>query len=286
MNKYFFLPLLIFFLILPIQANAENRGNLLIIGGGSRPDYLIKKFVELAGGSKANLIIIPNASNTPLEVGVSQKKEFEKYKPQSVEYLIFSRKEADMQINLNKMSKASGVFFSGGDQTKLFSSLNGSRLLDKIQELYYENGGVIGGTSAGAAVMSKIMLTGTELLHKNVDFISIQQKNVQTTTGFGFVSKAIIDQHFIKRKRQNRLISLVLENPALPCIGIDESTAIIVKANDILEVLGENTVMIFDASRAKNIHPDKNKNLAAENIIMHILSSGQKYSLRTKSIVE
>lgn len=277
-----------FFIIIfsTVQTNAlaNGKGNLVIIGGGSQPDYVIKKIFDLAGGRQARLVIIPNASETPLEVALDQKKEFEKYKPLSVDYLIFDKKTADLAENLNKLKSATGIFFSGGDQTKLLVSLKGTRLFDKIQVLYYEKGGVLSGTSAGAAVMSKIMITGTELLNKNPDFISIQKNNVQTAEGFGFVTRAIIDQHFIKRKRQNRLISLSLENPELPCVGIDESTAIIVKADDSFDVLGENTVMVFDATKAKNIRTDKNKNLSVNNLIVHILSSGQSYSLKTKEV--
>jgi cyanophycinase len=283
MNKTI-LTTLIFLFSYCLGAFAAEKGNLVIIGGGARPAYVVKKIVELAGGKNARLIIIPNASGEPLEVALNQKKEFEKYDPARVDYLIFSKKEADTAKNLDLMERATGIFFSGGDQEKLIASLKGTRLFDKIQALYYEKGGVISGTSAGAAVMSKIMLTGVEIIHKAPDFTSIQQKNVQTEEGFGFVSKAIIDQHFIVRKRQNRLISLALENPGLPCIGIDEATAVIVKPNDTLTVLGEGTVMVFDAAKAKNIRVDKNKNLSGLNIIMHILQSGDSFNLDNRQV--
>lgn len=219
-----------------------------------------------------------------MEVALEQKAKFEKAKAFKVDYLIFDRKNADSEKNLKIVNEATGIFFTGGDQSKLVSSLRGTRFFDRIQNLYYERGGVLSGTSAGAAVMSEIMLTGDELLHKNPDFISIQKNNVKTAEGFGFINNAIIDQHFIKRKRQNRLISLSLENPKLPCIGIDESTSIIVKPDDTFTVFGENMVMIFDSENAKNISVDKNGNLSGNNIIMHLLQSGNSYNLRTKKV--
>lgn len=263
---------------------AEAKGNLVIIGGGSRPDYLISKIVDLAGGKNAKIMIIPNASSVESEVGISQRKEFLKSNPKNVNYIIFDNKNADKY--LKQMEGVTGVFFSGGDQKKLIKSLENTKLFEKIKDIY-NKGGVIAGTSAGAAVMSQIMITGEEITTKKAegDFVSIKENNVKTSKGFGFVNKAIIDQHFIKRKRENRLLSLSIENPDIPCIGIDESTAIIVKDNDTFEVLGESNVMIFDSSKSKNINKDTNGNLSVENVIIHLLKSGQKYDLNKKEII-
>ncbi len=113
------------------------------------------------------------------------------------------------------------------------------------------------------------MLTGNEWInkdtHKHIHFI--KKRNVETVEGFGFIQNAIIDQHFITRKRLNRLISVVLENPSLPGIGIDEATAIIVRPNNTFEVFGENTVLIFDATKTKKITTDKNNNLSASDLL-------------------
>ena len=264
---------------------AEAKGNLVIIGGGSRPEYIMSKITDLAGGKDAKIVVIPNASAEANEVGESQKNEFQKFKPKNVKFLAFENKDADKY--LKEMDGVTGIFFSGGDQKKLMKSLENTKMLEKIKDIY-DKGGVISGTSAGAAVMSKIMLTGEEILNKKSegDFEAIKAGNVKTSSGFGFVNKAIIDQHFIKRKRQNRLMSLAIENPDLPCIGIDESTSIIVKEDNTFEVLGESTVMIFDASKSKNIGKDKNKNLYVESLNTHILRSGQKFDLNKKEIID
>jgi cyanophycinase len=139
----------------------------------------------------------------------------------------------------------------------------------------------MGGTSAGAAVMSRIMITGNELIHKDTlnPFVSIMKGNVETVEGVGFLENVIIDQHFIKRKRLNRLISVVLEHPASPGVGIDEATAIIVHPGGTCEVVGEGTVVVLDARRATKIRTDAAGHLAARNIIMSIYRAGEKFSI-------
>jgi cyanophycinase len=283
--KRILLPFLI--VLYSIAVFARPEGYLVIIGGGKRPLYVMQKMTELAGGKEAHFIIIPNASSAPLETAEYQSKEFLELGAASSSYIIFDRQTADTDSNLDKLEGVTGIFFSGGDQSNLTRDLLGTRLFEKIREIY-NKGGVIGGTSAGAAVMSKLMLTGNELLNQDSSnaFISIQKDNIEVKEGFGFISTAIVDQHFIKRKRHNRLISLVLENPELPGIAIDEATAIIVYPDEIFEVMGESQVLIYDASEVKNISTDDNGNLRACNIKMHLLVNGDRYNLRTKEIIE
>lgn len=266
---------------------AQSKGHLVIIGGGDRPDEIMKKIVELAGGDKARIIVIPNASSIPLEVAPQQVEEFRNIGAAYSDYLLFSKENADADSNLKKINGATGIFFSGGDQSNLTNDLLGTKLLEKIYDIY-DNGGVISGTSAGAAVMSDVMITGNELLNKDSTdaFISIQKNNIEVKQGFGFIKSAIVDQHFLKRKRHNRLISLVIEKPELLGVAIDEATSIIVYPDDTFEVLGENQVLVLDASTAKNINTDKNGNLRADNIKMHLLISGDKFDLKSKKVIE
>jgi cyanophycinase len=265
----------------------SSKGHLVIIGGGKRPDYVMKKIVELAGGENAKMIVIPNASSEPLETANRQANEFKNLGVASSDYLIFTKETAEADSNLKKLQDVTGIFFSGGDQSNLTRDMLGTRLLDRIYEIY-NNGGVISGTSAGAAVMSEVMITGNELINDDSSnaFISILKDNIEVVQGFGFIKSAIVDQHFIKRKRHNRLISLVIENPELPGIAIDEATSIIVYPDDTFEVMGESQVMILDAGDIKNIQVDKNGNYGAENIKMHLLINGKKYNLKTKKVIE
>ncbi len=268
----------------PQQKESTVKGHLFIIGGGDRPEYMMKRYIELAGGDSAKIVVVPFASGDTYETAVYQTNQFKEYGCANVDFVYFEQGQADLDSNLNKLNGATGVYFTGGDQSKLTKILAGTKFFDKIKEIH-KNGGVVGGTSAGAAVMSKIMLTGSELINQNDNgsFPCIMKGNVETTEGFGFVEDAIIDQHFVKRKRENRLITLVIEH-RLTGIGIDEATAIIVKPDNSFEVFGEGSVMVFEPDFATAPRTDKNGNLSADKIVMHILLSGDTYKIPHKQI--
>jgi cyanophycinase len=263
----------------------SEEGWLVIIGGGKRPDYLIEEIIKLAGGNQAPILIVPAASEDQLDSSLYARHQFESCGAENVRYILLKKEEVDSPKNLSIVKKFKAIFFTGGDQNRLTSFLLGTKFLEEIKRIYMQ-GGVISGTSAGAAVMSKIMITGEELLFKEEKkdeeggFRVIKRNNVQTAEGFGFLENVIIDQHFIKRKRLNRLISVVLENPGLIGVGIDEETAIIVEKGKKFKVLGEGTVMIFDARRAKEISEDKNGNITVKNLRVHILKSGEYFDLQ------
>ena len=288
MKKKLLLCLIIFLVICDAACNGQStKGHLVIIGGGDKTTEIMQKIVDFAGGVNAKIIIIPNASSEPLESALYNQDEFKNLGCKNVDYLIFNRADADKDSLVQKLSGATGIFFSGGDQAFLTRDMLGSKLLSKVYEIY-NKGGVISGTSAGAAVMSKVMITGNELINKDSTdiFITIQKGNVEIKEGFGFIKSAFIDQHFIKRKRLNRSISIALEYPKLLGICIDESTCIIVNPDDTFEVLGENQVIVLDATNSSNIEVDKNGNLGAQNIRLDILLSGNKFDLKTKSVIE
>ncbi|HVO72793.1 MAG TPA: cyanophycinase [Ignavibacteriaceae bacterium] len=267
------------------QCFSQPKGKLVIIGGVQTGE-IIKRFTELAGGSNAKIIIIPNAGSEPKENSEIQKQEFSDFGASS-DYLLFSRETADNEENLKKIDQANAVFFLGGDQSDLARDMLGTKLLEKVFRIY-ENGGVVGGTSAGAAVMSKVMITGNELINKDSvrNFISIQKGNVETKQGFGFLKNVIIDQHFLKRKRHNRLISLMIEHPDLLGVAIDESTSIIVYPDETFEVLGSNQVIVYDPTVYKQKSEDKNGNLGIDEMRMHVLISGQKFDLKKKELIK
>ncbi len=262
---------------------ADARGHLVIIGGGERTGAIMKRFVDLAGGpGRARIIVIPLASSEPVQTGNDYVAEFHGLGVTDVRAVVPTRAEAMAESTSAKFDGVTGVFFSGGDQVFITRVIVGTPLQRRLQEIY-RAGAVIGGTSAGAAIMSKVMITGDELINKDSAniFVSILKGNVQTIEGMGFLDRVIIDQHFVKRKRLNRLISVVLENPTLPGIGIDESTAIIVKPGGTAEVLGEGTVVVVDGRKARNIHTDGRGNLAGRNCTMHIFSTGESFDLQT-----
>lgn len=282
------LKIAIFALLLSCTLSAQSqKGYLLIIGGGNRPDYMMLKIIELAGGPDAKITIIPMASSEPIETAEYQKKQFESFGAADVDYIYCTNDEADSEEVLKKLSDTSGIFFSGGDQSRLAKALNGTKLLSEIFEIY-NSGGIVSGTSAGAAVMSKIMITGDELINDDSvrAFSTIQKGNIVTDDGFGFIDDVIIDQHFIRRKRLNRLISIVLENPSHLGIGIDESTAIVVNPDNTLEVLGERQVIIFNAADTAGIDINEKGLFSVKDMNLDILINGQKYDLTNKSVIE
>jgi len=254
-------------------------GHLFIIGGGERPDSLMNQFIELGGGKKARILIVPFASGDIEETGSYQQGQFQRLGCASCEYTTVTKKLIDSEESLSKLDGVTAIFFSGGDQNRLTDYLQGTKFLQKIREIH-KNGGVIGGTSAGAAVMSRIMLTGEELNIPEADkgdFSYIKKGTVDTAEGFGFITTAIIDQHFVIRKRQNRLISLVLQNPDLKGIGIDEATAIIVKTDGTFHVAGQSQVMIFECKDTPTV--SKDGYLKTKSMNVQILTSGDTYKL-------
>jgi cyanophycinase len=270
-----------------IPLNAQTKGHLVIIGGGDKPAPVLEKFISLAGGENAGIIVIPNASSVPVETAEYQVNEFKSLGARNVEPVYFSKATADDDSIVNKLADASGVYFCGGDQSLLTADLLGTKLLKKIREIY-NKGGVISGTSAGAAVMSRVMITGNELINKDSTewFNMIEKGNIETTEGFGFVTNAVIDQHFLKRKRNNRLITVILEHPDLLGIGIDESTAILVNPDNTFEVLGESQVVIYNPLNAVDIKASDAGKLSVSSMEMNILTAGQKFDLNKAKIIQ
>jgi cyanophycinase len=284
MKKFLLLSLITSFII-TTNNFAQSKGKLLIVGGVQSHE-IEKKFVELAGGSDARIIIIPNAGSEPKRNAEIEQKTFTELGAKA-DYILFNRETADDEANLKKMDWANAVFFTGGDQSDLTRDMLGTKLLEKVFEIY-NNGGTVGGTSAGAAVMSEVMITGNELVNKDStrSFVSIEKGNVETKQGFGFLKTVIIDQHFLKRKRHNRTISTLIEHPNLLGVAIDESTSIIVYPDDTFEVFGKYQVLVYDPTNSKNIREDKNGNLGISDMKLHVLINGDKFDLKTKKVIE
>ena len=264
----------------------QTRGHLVIIGGGERTEQIMSRILELAGGDSARILIVPNASSDLVETAQYQQKQFYDYGAAQVDYVNLTRENVDADSNLALLDGKTGIFFSGGSQSRLTPILLDSEFLKRIRGIYAA-GGLLSGTSAGAAIMSNLMLTGNELIWDDStrNFATIQIGNIEATQGFGFIEDVIIDQHFVRRKRHNRLISLVLENPDQVGIAIDESTAIVSYPNGNIEVLGEYTVLIYDARKSTNISTDKNGNLAGSDLSFNILKSGDRFDVLNGKVI-
>jgi cyanophycinase len=271
---------LLILLACSLAAQAGPRGHLFIIGGGERDAPLMKRFFALASGfGTGKVVIFTMASSVPQEAGPELVAEFKGLGVKDVVSYQLTHDEAMKPDSAKILGGAGGIYFSGGDQSRLTAALLDTPIHKKMLELY-DQGCIIGGTSAGAAVMSEVMITGDEKRTAKEDeqWQVIWADNIVRVRGFGFVKNAIIDQHFVTRRRHNRLISLVVENPKLVGVGIDESTAVLVRPDGRYEVLGENQVIIYDARKARTFKTPERR-LGAHGMAMHVLLPGDVYDL-------
>lgn len=221
---------------LPMLAADPPKGSLVIVGGGKMPAAARDEFIAKAGGAeKAKLVVIPTASTSADDVK-EHAGYLEQWKTGKVAdvKLLHTRdaKTANSDEFVKPLTDATGIWFSGGDQSKLTKAYAGTKVLEVIQKRYAD-GAVVGGTSAGAAVMSKVMITGGT-------------DEATTADGFGLLPGAVVDQHFTQRKREKRLAGVLAKHPKLLGIGIDEGTAVVV-SGDTAAVLGEGKAWFFEA---------------------------------------
>jgi len=254
-------------LVSAAAAAATPKGHLLIIGGNGTTDEIVKRAVETAGGAKGRVVIFPQASELA-ETGANAVKT---WTAAGIGQAAIGD-PADPAAAIKAVREATFIWFPGGDQNKLTKALEGTGIPEAIRARYFE-GALVGGTSAGAAVMSKVMITG------EADLQSITATKTQTATGFGLLPEAIVDQHFLKRQRVNRLISAVLDHPDLLGVGIDETTAIFVSGQSF-EVLGKNSVLVIDARKASVDKTPAGQLATGRNLVMSVLKAGMKYSFK------
>lgn len=213
--------------------NTSAKGNLFIIGGGDRSDALIKQLVSTADlKAKDYIIVLPMASEVP-DTGFKYISAQLKLQTRAtIRNFNFTKHDVNDKKWVDSLVGAKLIYILGGDQTRFMKSVLNTPVYDAIHKAY-QNGSTIAGTSAGAAVMSKYMITGKQLLDTvyKETFNKLWDKNIEFAEGMGLLQNTIVDQHFLKRNRYNRLISALVSHPDLVCVGIDESTAIIVHGN-------------------------------------------------------
>jgi len=270
--------------------SAPKRGYLFIVGGGPQPPELVQRFVDLAGGSKAKIVVFAMASSDGKASGEEKADDLRKMGADAHAYYI-DRDEANSDSMVKHMEGVTGVWFGGGDQVLLTKALLGTRVEKAIHERYAA-GAVVGGTSAGAAVMSNPMLTGEERHAGGVrppsdsseHFMTIARDNIELVPGFGMLKGVLVDQHFLRRRRHNRFVSAVLETAPHLGVGIDESTALIVHPDGHWSVLGESAASIYDARRAA-ITRSGAPVLGESGLILSVLPSGSSYYPATGKVV-
>lgn len=263
----------------------SRHSRLLVIGGAERchPDgtEILRRFVDLAGGAAAELIVIATASAEPAVLEAEYAALFTRLGAGRVRALrLESRTQANEAAVDATLAGATGVFFTGGDQLRITTVLGGTRADSALQRLVRAGAIVLGGTSAGAAMMSGTMILGG-------DGPGVTRAGVRTGPGLEFLPGVLIDMHFAERGRLNRLLSAVARYPHELGLGIDENTAILAQG-DSFEVLGAGAVTVVDAGAAADIRVPADGPIALTGARVHVLPAGCRFELsgRRPSLVD
>ncbi|QQS33794.1 MAG: cyanophycinase [Acidobacteriota bacterium] len=254
-------------------------GHLLVIGGAEdryNERRILKKFLELAGGEAAEILIVPVASDFPEFAADVYTQAFRNLGVSNPRVLRATSRQDVAQADAEKLlDGVTGIFMTGGDQMRLVSVLGGTKVAEKMRKMVRDTDVVMAGTSAGAAAMSTSMIVRGEATshpHKNA---------VKLSPGLGFLKNIIIDQHFTERGRISRLITAVSYNPYNLGIGIDENTAIILNGKGVLEVFGQGSTTIVDGSEITfneiaEVHD--NEAFSVCGVQFHVLRDGLVYN--------
>lgn len=217
-------------------------GSLVIVGGALRDPAIIQRFLELAGGPDAPIVVIPTAAGS--DSYDDTYPGLRQFRAQGATRLTVlhttDRGEADSEEFVRALREARGVWFAGGRQWRLADSYLGTRVETELWRVL-ERGGVIGGTSAGASIQGSYLVRGDT--RSNTVMMGDHE------VGFGFLKNTAIDQHLLRRNRQFDLVEVLEAHPELLGIGIDENTAIVVQGDE-LEVVGASYVAIYDRNGA------------------------------------
>jgi cyanophycinase len=249
----------------------------VVIGGAECRERdgsgILGRFVELAGGAEADLLIIATASSEPDVLERAYAAAFQRCGATTVRALrLVDREQANGDEAVSLLRRATGVFFTGGDQRRITTVIGGTRVDSQLHTLLAD-GLVLGGTSAGAAMMSSTMIVGG-------DEVGVTPSSVHTGAGLEFLPGVVIDMHFAERGRLNRLLTAVALYPHELGLGIDEDTAIVVEAGRF-EVIGSGSVTVIDAGLADMIRipADDDRAIALTNARIHVLPAGFTFEL-------
>ncbi|ALM08560.1 peptidase S51 [Sediminicola sp. YIK13] len=277
-------------LLLPIVSTAqENKvttgnenGTLIAIGGGDiGHTNIMKEFRKLAGGDSAKIVVIPTAFVRDNEIDtLLLKRNFREYGiPNFTVLHTNDSTEVNTDDFVKPIKEATGIYFTGGRHWRIADSYLNTKVHKELLKLL-DRGGVIAGSSAGATIQGSYLARGDT---KNNQIMMGDHE-----IGFGFISNIVIDQHVLSRNRQFDMFTILEKKPELLGVGIDESTAIVVKG-DTLQVIGESYVIIYDKSFWSNEHnpfdEETQKKLPNKNQLFYFLKSGDKYNLRDRKVI-
>ena len=262
-------------------ADGEQRGWIVPIGGAEDKESrrrILKRFVQLCGGREARIAVIPTASKLA-DTGERYEDLFERLEAGRVDTLDFqSRADGEREDFLEVLQACTGVFITGGNQLRL-STIIGGTPAAKLIRLRNADGIPVGGTSAGASILSEHMIAfGSEGGSPRAD-------SVHLAPGFGLTNRFIIDQHFRQRDRLGRLTAALAYNPFAIGIGLDEDTAAFIGPDNTLEVEGSGAITVVDAaamSFSSMSEIGQNDAVCMLGLTVHILTAGATFNLHTR----
>jgi len=260
-----------------IFSTGPANGTLIIIGGGDISESLNKKIMEISGGLQIPIVVIPTADGREnYDENFGEAGMLRKMGATNVTVLhTTDRNVANTEEFVKPLLDAKLVWFSGGRQWRLVDAYKNT-LTEKMLWKVLENGGTIGGSSAGATIQGSFLARGDT---KNNQVMMGDHQD-----GFGFLSNVAIDQHVLARNRQFDMFEILRNRPELLGIGIDESTAIIVNG-DIFEVVGKSYVIVYDG-KFWSREGSELKNLPEKGQIFYFLREGDRYNLRERILIK
>ncbi len=267
-------------------AEAAGHRTLLIIGGAEDKlgrSVVLRRFVRLAGGRESHIVLIPTASSFTDEAVDLYTSVFTRLRAGPDVSVVHpqTRQAAHDPAMVELLDRATGIFMTGGSQLKLSQNVVGTPVGDGVRRAYHR-GAVVAGTSAGASIMSRFMISlGDEGL-------TPRQRSSQLTAGLGLIEEIVVDQHFDQRGRYGRLMSLVASSPNLLGLGIDENTAAEIRDERRLSVVGPGGVFVIDARSAVTDAPDARRGapLLVSGAVVHSLPWGATFDLKQAVLVD
>jgi cyanophycinase len=236
---------------------------------------VLKRFIKLAGGRRSHIVVIPTASSFADEVSEAYRDVFTRLRGGDVSVVNpETRRDSNDPAMVEALDTATGVFLTGGSQVKLAQNIVGTPVGDAIVRAYHR-GAVVAGTSAGASIMSRYMISLGE------EGLTPRQRASQISAGLGLVEDVIIDQHFDQRGRYGRLMSMVAASPNLLGMGIDENTAAEIRGGTVLSVIGAGSIFVVNARNAITDAPDARRGapLLVSGAVVHSLPTGSTFDL-------
>ena len=262
-------------------ADGKQRGWMIPIGGAEEKDgstQILSRFIELAGGEDADIVIIPTASMLR-NTGTRYERLFSDLGASRVSSLDFdTRRDAEEAGRLERLSQASGVFFTGGNQLRLSTLVGGTAVAKSVRQLNAA-GIPVAGTSAGAAFMCEHMIAFGD------DGSTPIAGSVRLAPGLGLTNRIIIDQHFRQRDRLGRLLTALAYNPFAVGIGLDEDTAAFIGPDNTVHVEGSGGITVVDAADVQFSSMDsvnEGRTVCLVGVKLHILTQGATFNLHTR----